>query len=267
MPEILTDFTDPAVDDAVVDSSVEYLSAQGKTPGFEWIETPDLTVLISGMDISLFNAVLRTNLDPANAERRIAETVDRFKSRRVPFFWRIRRTDKPSNLPILLEKAGLKRSEEPGMAIDLDDLKAPKPPPGFRLERAKGEDRLEAYVRLLIPAYQAPLSMVEPFTRMILYADLGDRFRHYIGHLDGRPVAASSVLLALGVAGLYNVATLPEARGRGIGAYMSSAPLLEAREDGYRVGVLQASDMGRPVYVGLGFRDRGRLISYSLPRV
>jgi hypothetical protein len=224
MPEILIDFSEPAVDDAVVESQVEYLSAQGKTPGFEWIETPDLTVFISGMEFSMFNCVLRTNLEPANAERRIAETVERFKSRKVPFFWRIRKTDKPSNLPILLEKAGLKRSEEPGMAIDLDNLKAPQPPPSFKLERARGEDRLEVYVRLLIPAYQAPLSMVEPFIRMILYADLGDRFRHYIGHLDGRPVATSSVLLASGVEGLYNVSTLPEARGKGIGAYMSSAP-------------------------------------------
>ena len=75
------------------------------------------------------------------------------------------------------------------------------------------------------------------------------------------------MLLALGVAGLYNVATLPEARGKGIGAYMSFAPLLEAREDGYRIGILQASDMGRSVYERLGFQDRGRLISYSLPRV
>lgn len=266
MPEILTDFSDLAVDDAVVDSLVEYLSVQGTTPGFEWIETPDLTVFISGMDFSMFNCVLRTNLDPANAEVRIVETLNRFKSRNVPFNWRIRKTDRPANLHILLEKAGLKRSEEPGMAIHLDDLKVPPPPPGLKLERAKGKERLEAYVRLLIPAYQAPLSMVEPFIKMILHADLGDRFRHYIGHLEGKPVATSSVLLARGVAGLYNVATMPKARGKGIGAYMSSAPLLEAREDGYRISILQTTAMGRPVYERLGFQNRGKLIKYSLPK-
>jgi len=266
MPKILTDFLDAAVDDAVVDSLVEYLSAQGKTPGFEWIETSDLTIFISGMDFSMFNCVLRTNLDQANAEKRIAETVELLRQRRVPFVWRIRKMDEPADLHVLLEKYGLRRSEELGMAIDLDELKTPRPPPGFKLERAKGKDRLEAYVRLLIPAYQAPPSMVEPFIRMILHTDLGDSFRHYIGHLDGRPVAASSVLLASGVAGLYNVATMPDVRGKGIGAFMSSAPLLEARENGYRIGVLQASDMGRPVYERLGFQNRGRLICYSLPR-
>jgi hypothetical protein len=47
---------------------------------------------------------------------------------------------------------------------------------------------------------------------------------------------------------------------------MSSAPLLEARDDGYRVSILQASKMGRPVYTKLGFQDRGKLINYSLPK-
>ena len=45
-----------------------------------------------------------------------------------------------------------------------------------------------------------------------------------------------------------NVATMPEARGKGVGAYISSAPLVEARGDGYRVSILHASDLGRPVY-------------------
>jgi GNAT superfamily N-acetyltransferase len=266
MPEILTDFSDPSVDDAVVENLIEYISSGGKTPGFEWIETPDLTVFISGMDRPMLNAVLRTNLDPVNADKRIAETVNLLKSRKVPFYWRTRKVDKPADLPLRLEKAGLKRSEEPGMAIDLDKLRAPPPPPNFRLERAKGRERLEEYVNILIKAYPASPWILEPFTRMILHADLGDYFRHYIGHLNGKPVATSSVLLASGVAGLYNVATMPEARGKGVGAYISSAPLLEARDDCYCISILHASDMGRPVYTKLGFQDRGKVISYSLPK-
>ena len=265
-PKILTDYSNTAVDDAVVENLISYISSGGKTPGFDWIETPDLTVYISGMDRPMFNAVLRTNLDPANADKRIAETVNLMKSRNVPFYWRIRKTDTPPNLTNLLEKAGLKGSEEPGMAIDLDKLRAPQPPPGFSLERAKGRRSLEEYARTLIKAYPASPWILEPFTRMILHADLGDAFRHYIGYLGGEPVAAASVLLASGVAGLYNVASMPEVRGKGVGSYISSAPLLWARDDGYRVGILHASDMGRSVYARLGFQDRGKVISYYLPK-
>jgi ribosomal protein S18 acetylase RimI-like enzyme len=88
--------------------------------------------------------------------------------------------------------------------------------------------------------------------------------RTYLALLDGQPVATSQLLLPAGVAGIYNVTCLPEARGQGIGAAVTLAPLVEARRRGYGVAVLQASDLGYSVYRRLGFRDYGRLMEYRL---
>jgi hypothetical protein len=40
------------------------------------------------------------------------------------------------------------------------------------------------------------------------------------------------------------------------------AALQEARRHGYASAILQASDLGHPVYRRLGFRDYGRLTEY-----
>jgi GNAT superfamily N-acetyltransferase len=87
--------------------------------------------------------------------------------------------------------------------------------------------------------------------------------RYHVAYLDARPVATSSLFLGAGVAGIYAVATLPEARRQGIGAALVLTSMRTAQALGYRVATLQASPMGYPVYQGLGFRENGKLHTYG----
>ncbi len=79
------------------------------------------------------------------------------------------------------------------------------------------------------------------------------------------PVAAAALFDGAGVAGVYNVVTVPEARRRGIGRAVTNAVLDEAVARGHTLAVLGASDLGLPVYRRLGFREVSRLRSYALP--
>jgi ribosomal protein S18 acetylase RimI-like enzyme len=76
----------------------------------------------------------------------------------------------------------------------------------------------------------------------------------YVGRLDGEPVAINMLFCGAGVASVYAVGTVPSARGRGIGGAITLMPLLEAREMGYRYGVLFATQMGIHTYERIGFR-------------
>jgi predicted acetyltransferase len=77
--------------------------------------------------------------------------------------------------------------------------------------------------------------------------------RHFLARLDDVPVGTAALLVAEGVAGIYNVATLAEARGRGIGSLLTAHTLQIARSAGISVAILKASQMGFNVYKRLGF--------------
>jgi ribosomal protein S18 acetylase RimI-like enzyme len=79
---------------------------------------------------------------------------------------------------------------------------------------------------------------------------------------DGKPVCTSFLYLEDGVAGIYCVATIPEERGRGLGAHATAEPLRLARKLGFCAGVLQSSPAGHSLYRKLGFVAVGEVPLY-----
>ena len=68
-------------------------------------------------------------------------------------------------------------------------------------------------------------------------------------------MGTSFVFYEAGVAGIYNVTTLEQARGKGIGTAITLAPLNEAKNLGYQIGILQSSDMALNMYKQMGFKE------------
>jgi GNAT superfamily N-acetyltransferase len=62
-----------------------------------------------------------------------------------------------------------------------------------------------------------------------------------------------------GDAGVMFVATVPEARGRGLAGGLLAAALAEARDRGCDISTLQATKMGEPVYARLGYQRIGAI--------
>ena len=88
--------------------------------------------------------------------------------------------------------------------------------------------------------------------------------RTYIADLDGRPAASVMAFDHDGDCGIYWVATLEEARGRGLCRALMTAALLDGRERGCTSTSLQATKAGYPIYSRLGYRDFGPIDMWEL---
>jgi GNAT superfamily N-acetyltransferase len=82
-----------------------------------------------------------------------------------------------------------------------------------------------------------------------------EQTQRFLAFLNGHVVAQSAVLLAAGVAGIYNVGVVPQERNQGIGEAIVLATAAFARDRGYHYAVLNAT--GRRMYEKAGFRWMG----------
>jgi ribosomal protein S18 acetylase RimI-like enzyme len=235
-------------------------------PGGEVVEGDDIAVCSTGLAFRSINGAVDLALDPATADKRIGEISGWFGERGLPWRWLVGPTSRPSDLGDRLLRAGFELvSNSAGMALDLAGFQAEALLAGVEIATVDDHAGLETWSEIQCRA------LALDATRTRAWRDAHDRalsadvpLRDWIGYLDGAPVAAAALFVGAGVAGIYNVATVPEARGRGIGRAVTAAALAEAVARGHRTAVLGASELGYPVYRRLGFRDVSRLRSYAL---
>jgi GNAT superfamily N-acetyltransferase len=258
MADILKDLSAPALVAAIKANLFEWYRYVGRSSKAEFRDSPELTWLLTGFPHAFLNAVLRTHVDPDKVDQIIEETLAHCRARGVTTFsWWAESGTQPEDLGEHLLAHGLAHTDGgPGMAVDLlalnEDLSAPV---GLTIERAEDIGTLKKWAYASIIGFGLPETYVEAWFDLFTGMGFELPLRNYVGIVDGEPVATSELFLAAGVAGIYAVATVPDARRRGISAALTLAPLREARAMGYRIGILHSSPMGLGVYRRLGFQE------------
>lgn len=266
MPDVIVRPSDLSGADVmrVVEANwVEFYAQLGGAPGAELSAGRHLSWMLTGIPDAFLNVVFRTALPPDGAGEVVDEALAHFRARQIGklSWWA------PGDVVgRLLVRRGLTFDEGgTGMAADLAAVpESVDAPAGLAIVPVEDAGSLVPWVRVMRVGFETPEHAEPDLVRVFAATLSAPRMRTYLALMDGRPVATSQLLLAAGVAGVYNVTCLPDARGQGIGAAVTLAALLEARRQRYRLAILQASDLGAPVYRRLGFAGYGRLNRYLL---
>jgi GNAT superfamily N-acetyltransferase len=238
-------------------------------------ETETIHYHLTAPSNPMFKGVWRTRMTEADADSVISETLAWFQSQGAPYlFWWTGMGDTPADIGQRLLDRGLQSYEAqmatfapgihaadvgaPSMACDLhrvDETLLTKTPSGYRMDTARTLGDLLAFKEVFMASYGVPEWAAQAWVDATLETGIEDApWTIFVGRQDGIPVAITILFKGAGVASVYGVGTIPSARGRGIGAAITLKPLLDARAQGYRYGVLFATEMGVSVYKRIGFR-------------
>lgn len=238
------------------------LASNAKGGRFE--ETGGLTLYSLGIKHTIFNSVIDADITPGNEDTAIDLATDFFVSRGLPWSWKIGPATQPFDLgEKLLERGFTKRFDVPGMGLDLRGFSAPI---DSRVHEVHDEESYRLWLQLIDRGFGLPVEAYQPFFDLNEAKGFDGVPARYFYILDGEvPVSFSMVFYAAGVAGIFNVATVPEAQKRGLGQLVTSACLSAAVEDGYDVAILHSSQAGVPLYKKMGFEQYCTLEYFSPP--
>jgi GNAT superfamily N-acetyltransferase len=225
-------------------------------PGSFLRREPDMLIYASGIPFGLVNGVLGPRFGSRMIAKRTEVAMAHFERTKLPMMWILGPSSAPKHLERALLKRGMIKGEVmPGMAIDLKDVKREPLPSGLRIRRVNDMESLRICCRTVSEGFEVPQEVRERFSGLLENFDIGPTRRMFLGLLNGRPASSSVLVLHEEAAAIYCVATVPEARGKGIGTAITRETLLAAKDEGHEVAVLEASAMGLPVYRRMGFRE------------
>lgn len=212
----------------------------------------------SGHNDGFFNAATITvaQADPRGALDGIREFFGD-----LPFTFWLREGLDPTLADAAL-LAGLSVTDGPPLMVLESIEEIPPAPEGVAIDSFVEADRREAVTASALGNGMAPHlaeTFVPPGIAEHPTAGL------VLGRIDGEIVTTAQWILTDDAVGIYAVSTVPEHRGRGLGAAITWAAVAEGKRRGATWSVLQASTMGLGVYERMGYEVVGQYRFLTTP--
>lgn len=252
MPEIQADRVGTSAVDRMQENLVAYYRIFAGLPGIA-LGDDDIFWLVSKTPAP-GRQVVRSRIAAAGVEARIDAALEGFSRHTDAMDWLVFPACRPADLGARLKARGL--PETMGgtwMLADLDAIPIPFPAPDeLRIVQVTDATMLDAWERVSSAGFGSDCRI---FYDAYLRHGFGPEAAslHYIGYVGDVPVTSSTLLLAGGIAGMFDISTPPAQRGRGYASAITLHMMVEGRARGYRQAWSWSSPMGKSVYAKLGF--------------
>jgi GNAT superfamily N-acetyltransferase len=144
-----------------------------------------------------------------------------------------------------------------GMALDLETTPATRTEGDLEVAAVRTPEEASLWARYASEAFGYSVGAV-----VVENALNVPGITFYLGYLSEDVVGTGLLCTHGGVAGFHMAGTRPPYRRRGVARRMMYHLIREGRAGGFRQGTLQASAMGEPLYVQLGFIKQFTLYNY-----
>lgn len=236
-----------------------YLKLVEHVPNARFERIGAATAFVTRLPVAVFNGCV---VPAAISADELDHAIGWLATHDVPHrFWI--RDDVPGDPSVALERRGYQR--RPGLMPVMAMRPLPTPPPPAEAVTVSAVEDDAGYDELI--SLQLEDGMSEEFAHAAyprsLVAD--PDVRVFTARLAGRAVGSAIAIRTGAVSGVYAVGTSPHARRRGVGTAVTWAAVSAGRDWGCSMVVLQASDMGLPIYASMGFREIAAYVLLDRP--
>lgn len=213
-----------------------------------WARTSGRTIAaVTGVPVAGMNGVW--SVDGQIDEGEVGALLDAVAASGVPYGLQVPVTER-DRFAAVAEDRGLHRDEDVPV-MRLDSVGDRPPQPEDLVIRPLRPSEVALHHRTAAAGFEAPL---EVFEQLVPPSVLQlDGVRAYVAERDGEVVCTGLGIREGEALGVFNIATPPEHRRRGLGAALTARIVSDGLAAGAAWAWLQSSPPGYGVYEGLGF--------------
>jgi len=232
------------------------------------VEDRGNVVLVLNPDLPAkgFNFACKVDAGDTSKEQVIDYVVDTFRSKGLTPHFQLWSITRPSDFSVDLWQRGFQEDGE----LDVMVWKRPtsvQPPPTVRVRSVGGGRDMSTAVEIVLRSFDFPMEWKEILVSSLDLEPDDVRGQTLLAEVDGKPVGvASLVRTGEKISGIYSVATLPEARRKGVATALSLRCIeayQETDDEVLSLQVVHGSDAQR-LYEKLGFETAYALSLHTL---